>query len=127
MCPSHWDGDHTLTRLDRRPAQSQGNGLPVVEIVVPVSVLVELGGILQGCDREGPKLKAPFLILGKTPEARETMSIQDFPFERYQASVEATASPLRCLLPEEVVDDRKMGATVHDHQVRPFRCSVCDD
>jgi hypothetical protein len=98
-----------------------------VEHVVPVSVLVELGGILQGCDQEGPKLKEPFLVLGKTPEAGETMSVQDFPFECYQASVKATASPLRCLPPEEVVDDRQMVATVHDHQVRPFRCSVGDD
>ena len=48
--PSHWDGDQALTRLDRRPAHSQGNGLPAVELVVPVSVLVELGGILQGFD-----------------------------------------------------------------------------
>ena len=70
-----------LKRLDRRPAHSQGNGLPVVELVVPVSVLVELGGILQGFNREGPKLKEPFLILGKTPEAGETMFVQDFPFE----------------------------------------------
>ena len=99
MCPSHWDGDHMLTCLDRRPTHSQGNGLPVMELVVPVSVLVELGGILQGCDREGPKLKEPFLILGKTPEAGETMSVQDFPFECYQASVKATASPLWCLPP----------------------------
>jgi len=76
-----------------------------MELVIPVSVLVELGGILQGCDREGPKLKEPFLILGKTLKAGETMSVQDFPFERYQASIEATASPLRCLPPEEVVDD----------------------
>jgi len=98
-----------------------------VELVVPVSVLVELGGILQGCKREGPKLNETFLVLGKTPEAGETMSVQDFPFERYQASVEATASPLRCLPLEEVVDDRKMVAAVHDHQVRPFRCSVCVD
>jgi len=50
MCPSHWDGDHALTRLDRRPPHSQGNGLPVVELIVPVSVLVELGGIIQGFD-----------------------------------------------------------------------------
>jgi hypothetical protein len=98
-----------------------------VELVVPVSVLVELGGIIQGFDWEGPKLKEPFLILGKTPEAGETMSVQDFPFERYQAFVKATASPLRCLPPEEVVDDRKMVTTIHDHQVRPFRCSVGDD
>ena len=68
-----------MTRLDRRPAHSQGNGLPVVEHVVPVSVPVELGGILQCSDREGAKLKEPFLVLGKTPEAGETMSVQDFP------------------------------------------------
>jgi hypothetical protein len=98
-----------------------------VELVVPVSVLVELGGMSQGFDREGPKLKEPFLVLGKTPEAGETMSVQDFPFECYQASVEATASPLQCLPPEEVADDRQMVATVHDHQVHPFRCSVGDD
>jgi hypothetical protein len=98
-----------------------------VELVVPVSVLVELGGIFQGFDREGPEVEEPFLVLGKTPEAGETMSVQDFPFECYQASVEATAPPLRCLPPEEVVDDRHMVPTVHDHQVRPFRCSVGDD
>jgi len=78
-----------------------------MELVVPVSVLVELGGILQGCNREGPKLKEPFLVLGKTPEAGETMSVQDFPFEHYQASIEATASPLQCLPLEEVADDQK--------------------
>jgi hypothetical protein len=98
-----------------------------VELVVPVSVPVELGGILQCFDREVPELKEPFLVLSKTPEAGETMSIQDFPFECYQASVKVTASPLRCLPPEEVVDDRQMVATVHDHQVRLFRCSVGDD
>jgi hypothetical protein len=99
-----------------------------VELVVPVSVLVEFGGILQCFDREEQKLEEPFLVLGKTPEAGETMSVQDFPFEGYQTSVEATASPLRCLPPEEVVDeDRQVVATVHDHQVRPFRCSVGDD
>jgi hypothetical protein len=98
-----------------------------VELVVPVSVPVELGGILQCFDRDGPKLKEPFLVLSKTPEAGETMSVQDFPFKGYQASVEATASPLRCLPPEEVVDDRQVVATVHDHQERPFRCSVGDD
>jgi len=101
--------------------------VPVLKLVIPVSVVVELGGILQGSDREGPKLKEPFLILGKTPEAGETVSIQDFPFECYQASVKATASPLRCLPPEEVVDDRHMLTMVHDHQVRPFRCYVGDD
>jgi hypothetical protein len=89
-----------------------------VELVIPVSVLVELGGVFQGFDREGPKLKEPFLVLGKTPEAGETMSVQDFPFECYNASVKATASPLWCLPPEEVVDDRQMITTVHDHQVR---------
>jgi hypothetical protein len=35
--PSHWDGNQALTRLDR-------------ELVVPVSVLVEPGGITQGFD-----------------------------------------------------------------------------
>jgi hypothetical protein len=98
-----------------------------VELVVPVFVQVELGGILQCFDRGGPKLKEPFLVLSKTPEAGETMSVQDFPLEGYQASVEATASPLRCLPPEVVVDDQQVVATVHDHQVRPFRCSVGDD
>jgi hypothetical protein len=98
-----------------------------MELVVPGSVLVEPGGMSQGFDREGPKFQEPFLVLGKTPEAGETMSVQDFPFECYQASVEATTSPLRCLPPEEVVDDRQVVATVHYHQVRPCRCSVGDD
>jgi hypothetical protein len=74
--------------------------MPVVELVVPVSVLVEPGGMSQGFDREGPTFKEPFLVLGKTPEAGETVAVQDFPFECYQASVEATAPPLWCLPPE---------------------------
>jgi len=71
--------------------------VPVVELVLPVSVPVEPGGMSQGFDREGPTFKEPFLVLGKTPEAGETVAVQDFPFECYQSSVEATASPLRCL------------------------------
>jgi hypothetical protein len=54
----------------------------------------------QGFDREGPTFKEPFLVLGKTPEAGETVAVQDFPFKCYQASVKATAPPLRCLPPE---------------------------
>ena len=56
VCPTHWDGDQALTRLDRSPAHSQGTGLPVVELVVPVSILVEPGSIFQGFDREGAEL-----------------------------------------------------------------------
>jgi hypothetical protein len=55
------------------------------------------------------------------------MSVQDFPFKCHNASVEATASTVWCLPPEEVVDDRHMPFMVHDDQVRPFRCSVGDD
>jgi hypothetical protein len=74
--------------------------LTIVELVVPVSILVEHGGILHGFDREGPKLYELLLLLGKPPEAGETMCIQDFPFECHNASVEATASPVGCLPPE---------------------------
>jgi hypothetical protein len=63
------------------------NGLPVVELVVPVSVPVKFCGILQGFDREGQRVKEPCFVLGKTPEAGETMSVQDFPFKGYQSSV----------------------------------------
>jgi len=55
------------------------------------------------------------------------MSVQDFPFKCHNAPAEATVSTLWCLPPEEVVDDRHMLTTVHDHHVRPFRCSVGDD
>jgi hypothetical protein len=54
------------------------------------------------------------------------MSVQDFPFKCHNVSVEATASTLWCLPPEEVVDDRHMLPAIHDHQVHPFRCSVGD-
>jgi hypothetical protein len=56
VCPSHWDRDQALTCLDHSLAPSQGRGLTVVELVVPVSILVEHGGILQDFDREGSKL-----------------------------------------------------------------------
>ena len=56
VCPSYWDGDQALTCLDHSPTPSQGRGLTVVELIVPVTISVEHGGILQGIGREGPKL-----------------------------------------------------------------------
>ena len=100
VCSSHWDGDQALTCMDRSPMPSQGRGLTVVELIIPVAILVERGGILQDVGREGPTLYELLLLLGKPPEARESMCIQDFPFECHNASVEATASTICCLPPE---------------------------
>ncbi len=49
------------------------------------------------------------------------MCIPGLPLKRHNASVKATAPPVGCLLPVEVLKNRQVRGAVHDGQVCPVR------